>query len=183
MRDFSRITGLALGLLAGGSATALGQDGQFTGVDSVQVFVSGLGADAPTELTAAAVHTHIAAILTGAGIGIDSASTSSAPALRLGFSLRRLEGGWVIGVRAEVVEPSVSLREYVWETARRRADPSRGTAEPDSVLGVVMRNFTTWSRFAVATCPTDAGYDTALAVAGQLVVELTNLMQRDNAAG
>lgn len=174
---------LAMSLLVASPPAVTGQHRQFVGVDSFRVFVGGLGADAPAGLTPDAVQAQVEAILAGAGIGTDSASMSAAPALRVGFSLRRLEGGWVIGVRAEVVELSVSLREYVWEAARRNTDPSRGSMEPDSVLGGVMRNFTTWSRFAVATCATEAGYDTALAVVGQLVAELTSAIRLDNPDG
>lgn len=183
MRQLFRASGLALSLLAVGARGGAAQGGQFVGVDSFRVFVSGLGTDVPSGLTPDAIRGQVEAILTGAGIGIDSASTSSAPTLSMGFSLRRLEGGWVIGVRAEVVEPSVSLREYVWEVARRNADRSRGATEPDSVLGGVVRNFTTWSRFAVATCATDAGYDTALTVTAQLVAELTSVIRLDNPGG
>jgi hypothetical protein len=168
--------------LLAGSTAAVGQTGQFVGVDSLRVFVS-LGADVPAGLTPEVVLNRVEAVMARAGIGADSAETSEAPALRVGFSIRRLEGGWVVGVRAEVVEVSVSLREYAWEVLRRRQDPSRGDAEPDSVLGGVMRNFTTWSRFAVATCPTEAGSETALSVVEQLVEELTGAIRADNPPG
>lgn len=175
--------GLVVTALAAGPSPAAAQTGQFIGLDSLRVFVSGVGTDAPAGLTPDVVRRQIQAVLAGAGIAIDSGEASTAPALRVGFSIRRLEGGWVLGVRAELVELSASLREYVFEVARRRRDASRGPAEPDSVLGGVMRNFTTWSRFAVATCGTDAGYDTALAVVEQLVAELAEAIKHDNPDG
>jgi hypothetical protein len=182
MRVLLGALSVAVGLLAAPPA-ATGQTGQFVGVDSLRVFVAGLGADVPAGLTPAAVLGKIGTVLSGAGIGTDSAESAAAPALRVGFSIRKLEGGWVIGVRAELVEVSVSLREYVREVSRRLEDPSRGVAEPDSVLGALMRNFTTWSRFAVATCPTEAGSDAALTVVEQLVTELTGAIKADNPPG
>lgn len=180
MRAFRGVWGLAVGLLGAPALGAAAQTGQFTGLDTLRVFVSGVGGDVPPGLTPDAVRAQIGAVLAGAGIATDSGEASTAPALRVGFSIRRLEGGWVLGVRAEVVELSVSLREYVREVSSRIDDPSRGAAVPDSVLGDVRRNFTTWSRFAVATCGTDAGYDTALAVAEQLVSELAEAIKNDN---
>lgn len=182
MRACRRAWGVTVCLLAAPAGVAA-QTGQFAGLDSLRVFVSEPGAVAPPGLTPVAVRRQIEAVLAGAEIATDTAEGSLAPALRVGFSIRRLEGGWVLGVRAEVVELAVSLREYVREVSRRRADPSRGAAEPDSVLGDVSRQVTTWSRFAVATCSTDAGYDTALAVVEQLVAELTGVIRGDNPGG
>ncbi|HET7039069.1 MAG TPA: hypothetical protein VFH97_04225 [Gemmatimonadales bacterium] len=162
---------------------ATAQTGQFAGLDSLRVVVSGVTGEAPERLTADTVRRQIGAVLAGRGIAVDSAETSATPALRVGFSIRRLEGGWVIGVRAEVVELGVSLREYVREVSRRLDDPARGAAQSDSVLGDVRRNLTTWSRFVVATCGTDAGYDTALAVVEQLAAELAQAVANDNPGG
>jgi hypothetical protein len=182
MRVLFRGLGVAASLLVGPSAAA-GQTGQFAGVDTLRVYVGSLGSDVPTGLTQDTVRHRVETALAAAGIAIDSAEESAAPALRLGFSIRRLEGGWVIVVRAELIELSVSLREYVREVARRSEDPSRGATEPDSVLGGVMRNLPTWSRLAVATSGTDAGAETALGVVDQLVAELTGAISADNQPG
>lgn len=183
MRGSVRGWGLAVSLLAGSSAGAVAQTGQFVGVDTLRVFVTGLSGELPAGLTTDAVRGEIESVLAGVGIGTDTADATTAPALRVGFSIVQLPGGWVIGVRVELVEVSVSLREYVWEVSRRTEDPARGDATPDSVLGAVMRNFTTWSRFAIATCGTEEGYDTAVAVLRQLVVELGGTVMLDNPDG
>lgn len=183
MRAFRGAWGFAVCLIAARPPAAAAQTGQFVGLDSLRVLVSGVTGEAPARLTADAVRGQIRAVLAGGGIVVDPAEASTTPALRVGFSIRRLEGGWVIGVRAEVVELGVSLREYVGEVSRRLDDPSRGAAQSDSVLGDVRRNLTTWSRFAVATCGMDAGYDTALAVVEQLTAELAEAIAQDNPGG
>jgi hypothetical protein len=167
------------GLLAGPTLT-LAQTDQFAGVDSLRVVVGSLGGAAPTGLTQDTVRSQVAAWLSEAGIEIDTAEASLTPGLTAGFSIRELPGGWVLGVRVELVEPSVSVREYARERARLGEEAPREVAEVEAALWGLRRNATTWSRYAVATAPTERGYEAAITVLQQLVTELINAIAADN---
>jgi hypothetical protein len=166
--------------VAAGHTAAIGQTGQFAGVDSVRVVVGSLGNAAPAGLTQDTIRSQVVAWLSGAGIAIDTAEASLAPGLAAGFSIRELPGGWIVGVRVELVEPSVSVREYAREKARLGDDAPRDAAEVEAALWSLRRNATTWSRHAVATAPTERGYEGAITVLQQLVTELINAIAADN---
>jgi hypothetical protein len=83
----------------------------------------------------------------------------------------------------EFVELAVSVREYIQEVERRgEAAPVEAT-DIQAALWDLRRNATTWSRYAVATAPTERGYEAAITVLQQLVTELTNAIAADNAGG
>jgi hypothetical protein len=177
-----RAMGVGAVLLAG-PGLALAQTGQFAGVDSLRVVVGQLGNATPNGLTPDTVRAQLQTWLTEAGIAVDTAEESMTPGLTVGFSIRELPGGWVIGVRLEVVEPTVSVREYVREmTARGEAAP-RAAEDIEAALWSLRRNATTWSRYAVATAPTEQGFEAAIIVLRQQVTELANQIVADNAGG
>jgi len=178
MRAFLRGMGMAAALVTGPTLMA-GQTGQFAGVDSVRVVVGSMGSATPAGLTPDTVRSQLIDWLTESGIAIDTAEASLAPGLTAGFSIRELPGGWVVGVRLELVEPAVSVREYARERERLGNAAPRDAAEVDAVLWSLRRNATTWSRYAVATAPTERGYEAAITVLRQLVGELVNAIMAD----
>lgn len=174
-----RALGMATVLLAAPSGT-MAQMGQFAGVDSLRVVVGSLGGAAPAGLTPDTVRAQVSAWLSTAGIAVDSVEESIAPGLTVGFSIRELPGGWVIGVRVELVELAVSVREYMQEMERKGEEAPVEATGIQTALWDLRRNATTWSRYAVATAPTERGYEAAITVLQQLVTELTNAIAADN---
>jgi len=179
MRAFLRGVGVAAALTTGPTLMPA-QTGQFEGVDSLRVVVGTMGSAAPTGLTPDTVRSQLIEWLSESGIAIDTAEASLAPGLTAGFSIRELPGGWVVGVRLELVEPSVSVREYARERERLGDAAPRDAADVEAALWSLRRNATTWSRYAVATAPTERGYEAAITVLRQLVAELVNAIMADS---